>query len=250
MNYCTDEQFEITGLLPAHMDAMMRALEVSAGLAKGDASVIGRIPEMARRLEDVSVEAREGFDQLVKDISTVLVSRISTDIAEAHLSALNDLSATITGARGSGDMLLTMPQTRLMVETLDNYSRFGIGQLRPEEHPVVHDTIINRADGALLRERMEGGGLLLRCYVMPELNGPGHSYGIHSDSVCDEARISWDVQKVLRHAVAWRIHEANPTGERPFGVHYDTPTVTNKSGLSLPTARALGPAAEVLPQVR
>jgi hypothetical protein len=70
---------------------------------------------------------------------------------------------------------------------------------------------------------MEEHLLYLRRIYFPELTGIGHSYGIHSEKVSDNARVAFDLIQVIRNKIAWI---NNPKGD--FFVDFDTPYKTSK----------------------
>lgn len=110
---------------------------------------------------------------------------------------------------------LTDKQADILVAALDLYSRIHLGQFeevaniaRMYDISKFHneydahndfDDAIREAKGILGFDR-------------------NASWGIFNDKVNDLARVSWDMQQVIRHHLAWK---RNPEGG--FTVNFDTP---------------------------
>lgn len=126
---------------------------------------------------------------------------------------------------------LTSKQADVLVSALDLYSRILIGQF--EE--IAHLSLVHNVD--MLPEKMmerhhqfsdELRKLKERLLAIPR-NG---SFGIHSKKVSDLARVAYDIQQVVRNALAW---ERTPGGG--IGVNFDRPMQT--SSQKLPPAKIL-----------
>lgn len=120
---------------------------------------------------------------------------------------------------------LTGKQADVLVSALDLYSRILIGQF--EE--IAHLSLVYNVD--MLPENMmerhhqfsdELRKLKERLLAIPR-NG---SFGIHSREVNDAARVAYDIQQVVRNALAW---ERTPEGG--IGVNFDRPMQTGSQKL-------------------
>lgn len=127
---------------------------------------------------------------------------------------------------GSGyDLTLTHEQMNVLQRACDLYTRVQMGQFwSVAEVFLYNDTYQLEPMAALaLRDAADA----LKPIVFPNL-APNAYHGICSDKTPEPAKISWDIQCVMRHRQSWDKLEG---GKRPFGVNYDTPLHTAKHPL-------------------
>ncbi|MFA5407736.1 MAG: hypothetical protein WC343_03090 [Bacilli bacterium] len=91
-------------------------------------------------------------------------------------------------------LTLTEEQADTLLAALDIYSRLKMGQFSAvtDLFPARH--FDRTAAAAALKEARQA--------VMPELDPRGY-YGIRNLEAGEQARVAFDVQQVLRHALAW-----------------------------------------------
>lgn len=94
-------------------------------------------------------------------------------------------------------LTLTEKPAYTLWEALETYNCIMIGQFS-----AVTDLFLARHfDRAAAAAALKAA----RQVVMPELD-PWEQYGIESKEVREQARIAFDVEQVLRHALAWHRH--------------------------------------------
>lgn len=110
-------------------------------------------------------------------------------------------------------LTLTEEQAYTLWEALETYNRLMMGQFNAvtDLFP-ARDFDRGKAAAALLEARQT---------VMPELDPRGY-HGIESREVRDRARIAFDVEQVLRHALSWHQHP-----EGGITVNFDKPYWTS-----------------------
>lgn len=116
-------------------------------------------------------------------------------------------------------LTLNEAQAKVLIRALDSFSRIHIGQL---ETAITQILVAEYAQS----EGLEGEFTRIRDKLMPSLAGVplNGSHGIRNDQVSDEARIAWDLQKVIRHAVAWA-----EMPEGGFRVDFDKPVKSSET---------------------
>jgi len=134
------------------------------------------------------------------------------------------------------DLKVTEEQARLIQKSLDLYSRILIGQFEEISNVILWDVLEwsdfegNQVPCEKIHQFKDRIGLLKQ-----ELLGipPNASHGIHSEKVSDNARKAYDIQKVIRHRIAW---DNLKEGQTPFGVNFDEPDISsNDENYKLPT---------------
>lgn len=114
-------------------------------------------------------------------------------------------------------LTLTEEQADTLLMALDTYSRLKMGQFN-----AVTDLFPARDfDRGKAAEALR----VARQAVMPELDPRGY-YGIRNLEAGEQARVAFDIQQVLRHALAWHRHPAGG-----IGVCYDDPYQTSQAPL-------------------
>ena len=114
-------------------------------------------------------------------------------------------------------LTLTEEQAYTLWEALETYNRLMMGQFNAvtDLFP-ARDFDRGKAAAALQEARQT---------VMPELDPRGY-YGIRNLEAGEQARVAFDIQQVLRHALAWHRHPAGG-----IGVCYDEPYKTSRAPL-------------------
>ncbi len=114
-------------------------------------------------------------------------------------------------------LTLTEEQADILLMSLETYSRLKMGQFNAvtDLFP-ARDFDRGKAAAALQAARQA---------VMPELDPRGY-YGIRNLEAGEQARVAFDIQQVLRHALAWHRHPAGG-----IGVCYDEPYKTSRAPL-------------------
>ncbi len=114
-------------------------------------------------------------------------------------------------------LTLTEEQADTLLMALDTYSRLKMGQFNAvtDLFP-ARDFDRGKAAAALRAARQA---------VMPELDPRGY-YGIRNLEAGEQARVAFDIQQVLQHALAWHRHPAGG-----IGVCYDDPYQTSREPL-------------------
>lgn len=119
------------------------------------------------------------------------------------------------------NLTLSAEQAEVLVQALDLYSRIGIGQFESVLDVYDRHLKFDLCQRETLRHNLECAKLAVG---LPVNGGP--SIGNQAE-VREEFRTAWDIQKVVRHRLAWDQH---PEG-RPSNVHFDTPFQTGQLGL-------------------
>jgi len=133
------------------------------------------------------------------------------------------------------ELTINKEQAETLVKALDMYSRIGMGQLENiTDHPDVHKRIM---DSDIIDSIPDAWSLFNKAKRVLFDMDSNASHGIYSDGISDINRIAWDIQRVVRHRLAW--DSANNPPKRNWNtmmsVNYDTP---NKSSqLPLPTIK-------------
>ena len=110
-------------------------------------------------------------------------------------------------------LTLTEEQADTLLMALDTYSRLKMGQFNAVSDLFpARDFDRGKAAAALQAARQA---------VMPELDPRGY-HGIESREIPDRARIAFDVEQVLRHALSWHRHP-----EGGITVNFDKPYWTS-----------------------
>ena len=110
-------------------------------------------------------------------------------------------------------LTLTEEQADILLMALDTYSRLKMGQFNAVSDLFpARDFDRGKAAAALQAARQA---------VMPELDPRGY-HGIESREIPDRARIAFDVEQVLRHALSWHRHP-----EGGITVNFDKPYWTS-----------------------
>lgn len=122
---------------------------------------------------------------------------------------------------GKYNIVVDEAQARILVAALDLYLRIGIGQFTEVVRVYNYEwktpipMVDKLVDAMNYAKRIVGFG-------------PGGSYGIHSPDVHDVFRRAFDIQRVIRHRLAF-----DRTPEGGFGVDFDEPRQIGE--LPLPT---------------
>jgi hypothetical protein len=148
----------------------------------------------------------------------------------ADVQGTLDLAARIPDAGGA--IQLAAAEARLLKSALDLLCRLHLGQ-----YWILEETTMwNDAPG---ERRMAARDILTKA-GNAATGLPGHaSWGINNRKVDDEARVAWDLTKVIRHRLAW---DAEPQGG--IYVDFDKPERSSRSE-SLAT---FGPAGSAAPR--
>ena len=110
-------------------------------------------------------------------------------------------------------LTLTEEQADILLMALDTYNRLMMGQFNAVSDLFpARDFDRGKAAAALQAARQA---------VMPELDPRGY-HGIESREIPDRARIAFDVEQVLRHALSWHRHP-----EGGITVNFDKPYWTS-----------------------
>jgi hypothetical protein len=138
---------------------------------------------------------------------------------------------------------ITEEQAQIIQKSLDLYSRVLIGQFEEVVNVVKWD-----ADGwkdfdgnKIPFENIHAFGDQIRNLKERLMSMPSNgSHGIHSPHVDDKARKAWDIQKVIRHKLAWDREGKDPSKDSRdstmFGVSFDAPDVSSHDkNYKLPT---------------
>lgn len=113
---------------------------------------------------------------------------------------------------------MTRQQADVVCKALDLFSRVLIGQLEEIESVCTFNGIPGDMD-ALQQALNE---------AKHALGHPSNgSWGIYNENVPDRARIAWDIQKVIRHAIAYHEHP-----EGGMGVNFQVPDQSGKEPLA------------------
>lgn len=110
-------------------------------------------------------------------------------------------------------LTLTEEQAYTLRDALETYNRLLMGQFNAVTDLFLARDFDRKAAAAALLEA--------RQTVMPELD-PGGYHGIESREIPDRARIAFDVEQVLRHALSWHRHP-----EGGITVNFDKPYWTS-----------------------
>lgn len=123
---------------------------------------------------------------------------------------------------GSGyNLTLTHEQMDVLQRACDLYTRVQMGQFWSVAEVFFSEDCYHQ-----LRDAANA----LKPIAFPDL-APNGYHGICSDKTPESAKISWDLQCVMRHRQSWDKLE-DTVDKRPFGVNYDTPLHTAKHPLS------------------
>ncbi len=117
---------------------------------------------------------------------------------------------------------LSEKQMTIMLSALDLYSRVHLGQYT--------DLPNNNRESQSWPTRIEDANVIKKI-LFPDLPPNGY-YGIHSDEISDNARISWDLQQVIRYNFHWRRSGKDPENDirdwhTMMMVQYDAPYLTS-----------------------
>jgi len=122
---------------------------------------------------------------------------------------------------GNYQLTITPEQARVLRQACELYTRVQMGQFWSVAEVFFHHDNYHE-----LKEAAER----LKPIAFPGL--PSNAYhGICSDKTPEAAKISYDIQCVLRHRQSWDALDGE-VDKRPFGVNYDTPLHTAKHPLA------------------
>lgn len=132
---------------------------------------------------------------------------------------------------------LTPEQLGVIMQALELHSRMAMGQLGYLlEHPELSSRFMA---SPMDRDELEEPLNELKRKLFGLSSNASH--GIHSDKIGDQARIAWDIQRVIRHRLAWDREGNPPTRDwkTMMGVHFDAPdNASSKTGVAFPGIRA------------
>ena len=114
---------------------------------------------------------------------------------------------------------LTIPQAEAMVGALDIYTRLGLGQVHMFAEMVADGSIPIKSESVKIPEMDAIHNIAALCNEIRRELGfqPGESYGVGNRAVSDKAHRAYEIEKVVKKALA--MHK-NPNP--PFhGVQYD-----------------------------
>ncbi|MDD3070866.1 MAG: hypothetical protein PHX88_06690 [Methanoculleus horonobensis] len=114
-------------------------------------------------------------------------------------------------------LTLTEEQAYTLWEALETYNSLMIGRFSAVTDLFLARHFDRAAAAAVLQEA--------RQTVMPELDPRGY-HGIESKEVREQARVAFDVEQVLRHALAWHRHP-----EGGITIDFDKPYQTGPEPL-------------------
>lgn len=122
---------------------------------------------------------------------------------------------------------LSSAQAYILRDALDAYSRLLAGQVSiPVRDTAAYIFLHQRAfDSMEFYERSQK--ITAKLDELQQLItglDSGVSFGIYAEEVPDQARQAYDLQQVIRYAIAWHL---NPEGNS-FAVDYDQPTQTSR----------------------
>jgi hypothetical protein len=115
---------------------------------------------------------------------------------------------------------LTVDQARILRDAIDLMHRLRLGQVHEIARvwPFKGTWDENRSR----REAVDVACTYIKRVVFPELDGPGHSYGVGSDLGKDVSRM-YELYKVLDHAL-WQTLPNRPpcdgAGDNPYQLRY------------------------------
>lgn len=124
-------------------------------------------------------------------------------------------------------------QAGAVIRALDLYSRIAMGQLEAiVDHPEIHDRIMqDKSDTSDILSARD-----LFSHAKQQLFGlnPNASRGIYNEDVSDDARVAWDIQKVLVHGISWaRVGDVPRDWATMGGNNFDTPRRSSSSPLPI-----------------
>lgn len=119
---------------------------------------------------------------------------------------------------GHYQLLLSKKQVQVLTEALEFYVRIGIGQFEEVARPYTFKVEPEEMDKA--RSALEIAKMILTGFPA------NASHGIYSSDISDDYRVAYDIERVIRHYLAW---EKNPSGG--FGVDYQKPFVSSQQPL-------------------
>lgn len=250
------ETLVLDNLTRAHGSMLLRAVAIHARIGDGDLLAVAEHPEIATRLKDANNpggDSTASFKEHLKFLQG-FVYRHDAPLVESIRENGYLLLGIIEGWDSDGRGTLRIPFERglagELVSLLDLHARLGIGQFRVEEHPAIQARLWaawNAGDGSAISDTIQSVMLRARTVVMPQLTGGiGHSYGIHSQAICDEARVAWDVMQVARHALSWHRHHANGGVGDTWQVSFDQPRRSSQE--PLPKAEVVSTVPESHPR--
>lgn len=108
---------------------------------------------------------------------------------------------------------LTDWQAQALANACEFYARVNMGQWGEIIRSCVD---LSRDDYWDVRDQAEATLMQARAIVWPELQGPGHSFGVGK---FEHADIAWELYEVLRNCIAWTEHP-----EGGSGVNFYRPT--------------------------
>jgi hypothetical protein len=133
-------------------------------------------------------------------------------------------------------LTINKAQAEVLIKALDFYSRIGIGQL--EEVANLYQwldmkrNLLNCLTGSKEID-FELFRKFLNCCkgeIGQPING---SFGIYHPEVPDQFRVSWDIEKVIRHHLAFERHgfPVKRDWDTMMGVDYDEPRQSSQEKL-------------------
>ena len=116
-------------------------------------------------------------------------------------------------------VILNEKQIEILVESLDLYSRLPSGQFDEIFFKMLGlGKLTNRTEFEKISKQ-------LKELYFPELS-ENEFYGIHQDSVSEDARIGFDMIQVLRHKLSW---DKEPEGGITVNFHEPMKTSTKEN---------------------
>jgi len=119
-------------------------------------------------------------------------------------------------------------QAKVLIKALDLYSRIGLGQFQEIIYAFNWRKIVGREDFDL--RYGEAKEHLNKAKFHLTLHPPNASLGIFCKETPEEAKMTWDIQQVVRHRLAW---DKEPKGG--WRVDFDNPMQSSQK--QLPTIK-------------
>ena len=234
--------FEVLKALMANLEVAIKMQAISSSNPAGYKFLESLGNSLTKSMSDfASGVLQNGNPVNEAHISTLnrIRDRISNNLnaLRENLSSVSYTSSDNSLESGLARVELTGGPLHTLVSALDQSQRLSMGQFFIlSEHDVLREVGTRMAFEYKVQMMSALESFLddAKFSCFPELKSTHHSHGIHSDKISDNNRISYDLQKVIRHRLAWD-SAGNPEKREAhmIGFHYDTPDVSSKTGYPL-----------------